>query len=277
LDVPGLNFEVTNSGRISTDGDLAIGIALGVGDDGFNRALEGEIANSGVIETEGDGAAGVVMIGNGHHLTNSGRITSDGGAFIGEPFGELRAAAVLVSGDDALVENTRTGVIKSEDASSAAVELNVVERDGLPAADMSARLENFGLIQGADVAVLGGAGRETVDNHGRIVGDVRLGDGADAFVFANGGTLAGDLFLGGGDDFVRIENGAGTSHIADFAAGAAGGDVIDLSAFFSSFGALKAHSQQQGADVVITLAHNDKVVLENVQLGVLSADDFLLV
>jgi hypothetical protein len=103
------------------------------------------------------------------------------------------------------------------------------------------------------------------------------GAGADTFVFGKGGTLAGDLFLGAGDDLVVIENGSGTSHIADFAAGASGGDLVDVSAFFSSFVALQAHSQQQGNDTVITLDHNDKLVLENVQLGALNANDFLLV
>ena len=63
-----------------------------------------------------------------------------------------------MSGDDALVENARSGVIRSQDANSAAVELNVLERDGLPAADMSSRLENSGLVEAAAVAVLGGAG-----------------------------------------------------------------------------------------------------------------------
>ena len=107
---------------------------------------------------------------------------------------------------------------------------------------MSSQLENFGLIRGAGTAVLGGAGQETVINYGRIVGDVVLGDGADTFVFGKGGTLAGDLFLGGGDDLVVIENGSGRTDIADFAAGASGGDVIDVSAFFLSFGELMTHA-----------------------------------
>src|SRR5262245_65848650 len=178
------------------------------------------------------------MIGDGHYLTNSGQITTHGGAFdfTGDTFEVvLRAAGVVVSGDDALVENTRSGVIKSADAASAAVELNVIERDGLPASAMSSTLENFGLIKGAATAVLGGAGQETVINHGRIVGDVDLGDGADTFVFGQGGTVSGDLFLGGGDDVVRIENGSGTSHIADLAAGNSNGDAIDGSPFFSKF------------------------------------------
>ena len=273
----GLDTQIVNTGHVAAEGNLALGITLGVTRIGFVPSADGEIVNRGVIETEGDGAAGVVMIGDGHHLINSGGITTDGGAFDSEIIGLFRAAGVVVSGDDALVENTRSGVIKSEDAHSAAVELNVVERDGLPVADMSSRLDNFGLIKGAGVAILGGAGEEAVINHGRIMGDVVLSDGADTFVFGKGGTVAGDIFLGGGDDLARIENGSGTSHIADFAAGAASGDAIDLSAFFSSFGGVMAHSRQRGNDVVITLDHNDQLVLENVHLNTLNAHDFLFV
>jgi hypothetical protein len=141
-------------------------------------------------------------------------------------FAEFHAAGVLVSGDDVVVQNTSTGVIQSKDAASAAVELNVLERIGLPATGMSSLLENFGLIKGAGLAVLGGAGQETVLNHGRIVGGVNLGDGADTFVFGAGGVLSGNLALGSGDDLVIIENGAGNTRIADFAAGAASGDGL---------------------------------------------------
>ena len=161
-----------------------MGIAIGLDGFGFAAAGDDEIANRGIIETQGDGAAGVIMVGDGHHLTNSGRITTAGGAFDSADVGAVfRAAGVVVSGDEAVVENTRSGVIESKNADSAAVELNVLERDGLPAADMASRLENFGLIKGADVAVLGDAGKEIVINHGRIVGDVELGGGADTFVF----------------------------------------------------------------------------------------------
>ena len=124
----GLDFEIVNAGRITTDGDLAIGVALGVGRFGLANAADGHIENRGVIETVGDGAAGVLMIGDNHHLTNSGQITTDGGEVDG-PLGLFRAAGVVVSGDDALVENARKGVIESENADLAAVELNIVERD----------------------------------------------------------------------------------------------------------------------------------------------------
>jgi hypothetical protein len=271
----GLAGHILNAGRVATEGDLSIGVTLGATKIGFVPAADGTIVNRGVIETDGDGAAGVLMNGDGHHLVNSGKITTDGGAADSPVMGLLHAAGVLVSGDDVLVENTSTGVIRSADAASAAVELNVIEQEGLPAADLSARLENSGLIKAASVAILGGAGEESVVNHGLIVGDVLLGDGADSFVFGKGGKLIGDLVLGGGDDLVLVENVAGKAEVADFAAGALGGDVIDVSAFFSSFGDLKAHSSQGGADVVIALDFNDQLVLANTEVSALSDADFL--
>jgi hypothetical protein len=273
----GLDLEIVNIGGISTDGDLSIGIFFGVTPFEYIPAFDGTITNRGTIKTEGDGAAGVLMVGDGHHLTNDGRISTDGGVFDRGPLGLLGAAGVVVSGDDALVRNTRSGVIRSEHAASAAIELNVQEFSGVPAASLSAQLENYGLIWGADVAILGGAAEETVINNGRIVGDVALGDGADTFVFGGGGNVSGDVFLGGGDDQVVIENGAGRVQIADFAAGDGAGDVIDVSDFLASFGDLQAHSHQRGDDVVITLDHNDTLILNNVLLGTLNPDDFLFV
>jgi hypothetical protein len=281
-DGTGLDFEIFNSGRIVTDGDLAVGVLLGAGrlQFGFGPATNGQIENRGVIETVGDGSAGVVMIGDGHHLTNSGRIATDGSAFdggtVGLPVGELSAAGVLVSGDGALVENTRKGVIESLNAASAAVELNVMERPGA-AADMSSTLANSGRIEG-EVAVLGGAGQETVINHGRVVGNVELSGGDDMFVFGKNGVLTGDLFLGEGADLVVVENGSGTMEIADFVAGDASGDAIDVSAFFSDFGELQDAMQQDGSgDAVIALDSNDTLVLADVQLNALNAGDFIFV
>ena len=78
-----------------------------------------------------------------------------------------------------------------------------------------------------------------------------------------------------GDDLAVVEDGSGTTQVVDFAAGAASGDRIDVSAFFSSFNQLRAHTAQVGDGVVITLDHNDKLVLADVQLSVLTVDDFL--
>jgi hypothetical protein len=267
----GEDISIVNGGHINTVGTLAIGIALGLPVVPPGTATNSSIANTGAIVTDGDGAAGALMFGNGNHLTNSGSIVTNGAASDEDGVGSLTAAGVLVSGDDAFVQNTRTGSIESKNASSAAIELNVVNQSGMAATNTSSILENFGLIKAPAVAILGGAGQETVINHGHIVGDVVLGDGADTFVFGKGGTLAGDLLVGSGDDLVRLEHGFGTGRVADFAAG----DVIDVSAFFSSFSALSAHSAQHGNDVVINFDHNDQLTLTGVHLSALSASDFL--
>lgn len=279
--IVGTDLEIDNIGHVTTDGNLGFGLSLGLttvsqlgGFFGFIPAESSVIRNSGVVETHGDGAAGAVLCGTDNQLINSGRIIANGGEFDGEPFGPFRAAGVVVTGDDALVQNGRSGVILSKNADSAAVELNVIERDGLSNADTACRLENSGLIKGADGAVLCGAGEETVVNHGRIVGDVVLGDGADTFVSGKGGSIAGDLFLGGGDDIVFIENGSGTTRIADFGAGDASGDVVDVSAFFSNFADLRSHSSQHGNDTVISLDRNDCLVLQNTEVTALSGGDF---
>jgi hypothetical protein len=253
-------------------------VALGLTIPGVVRtAIASSIVNAGVIETKGDGAAGVAMIGDGHHLTNSGAITTDGDAFEDETAGLLHAAGVLVSGNGIVVENTETGIIRSENADSAAVELNVLKRSGLANGGTSSQVENSGLIEGPKVAILGGDGQETVVNHGHIVGDVILGDGADTFVFGSDGSLDGKLFLGGGKDLVVVENGAGTAEIADFAAGTSNKDVIDVSAFYSSFGQLASNIHQVGKDTVVTLDADDQLILAHTLTSALSANDFLFV
>jgi hypothetical protein len=65
--------------------------------------------------------------------------------------------------------------------------------------------------------------------------------------------------------------------IADFAAGAASGDVIDVSAFFSDFAELTSASSQQGDSVIIALDGNDRLILENIQLSTLNTGDFWFV
>ena len=85
------------------------------------------------------------------------------------------------------------------------------------------------------------------------------------------------IYSGGGDDHVFIENGSGTTRIAGFVAGESTDDDIDVSAFFSSFDEVQDASSQSGNDVVIALDHNDTLVLAGMQLGALSAGDFIFV
>ena len=86
---PGLDLEIVNAGRIATEATSPSELRSAWPGLDLSHAADGEIVNRGVIETEGDGAAGVVMIGDGHHLTNSGRITTDGGDFDGDALGHI--------------------------------------------------------------------------------------------------------------------------------------------------------------------------------------------
>jgi hypothetical protein len=258
----GTDLNVVNSGQISVDGTSSFGLALGLAlPNPFEvkvSAADGQVSNSGSITTLGDGAAAIVLIGNGHELTNSGKVTADGGTGDSDLLGSVRASGVLVSGDGVSIENERTGTITSNHTGSAAIELNVIAREGVDNAQLSSLVENWGLIEGLDVAISGGDGQESIINHGSIVGDVVLGAGADTFVFGKGGDLSGHLFLGEGNDLVSIEKGSGTSRIDDFTTGF---DVINVSAFYSNFDDLVAHSRQNGGDTIINLAQNDQLVL----------------
>jgi hypothetical protein len=274
---------IVNAGHIVVDNQgmpngemMGIGVGLGAG---HAVSRDGTIENRGLIEARGDGAAGVKMtgfpdggrVGDIYHLTNTGRITTDGATL----FDFQSAAGVVVSADDAVIDNTRSGIIESKNATTAAVELNVHVFG--PIAGLSSLLENEGTLKGVGIAVLGAEGEETVINRGRIIGDVDLGDGNDTFIFGKRGSLQGDLFLRGGDDLVCVDKGAGIARVADFVAGDTSGDAIDLSAFFASFSEIEARISQNGSDVVINLGHGNRLVLEQVQMSQLNANDFLFV
>jgi hypothetical protein len=164
---------------------------------------------------------------------------------------------VLVSGNGVSIENERIGMIRAI-VLTRGNQLNVIARDGANNAQLSSLVENWGLIKGLDVAISGGDGHESIINHGSIVGDIVLGAGADTFVFGKGGDLSGHLFLGEGNDLVYIETGSGTSRIDDFTTTF---DDINVSAFYSNFDDLVAHSEQNSSDTIINLDHSDQLVL----------------
>jgi hypothetical protein len=180
---------------------------------------------------------------------------------------------VSVFGQDVLVQNSRTGSIETHDPDSHAVLLNPT----IFFADPQSRLENDGLIKAVQTAVLGDAGDETVVNRGRIVGDIELGSGDDTYVAANGGELRGVIFSGEGDDTFVFHDGSGRTRVGDFEAGIGTTDTLDVSAFgFDTFADVLTASSQVGSDVIISLDRNDQVVLNDLSLGALHVDDFLL-
>ncbi|MCZ0733021.1 calcium-binding protein [Phreatobacter sp. AB_2022a] len=106
-------------------------------------------------------------------------------------------------------------------------------------------------------------------------GDDRIyGDGAANVISGGGGN---DLLSGGGgsDTFVFDPN-FGQDTIADFIAGAASPDIIQFkSSIFADFAAVMAAATQNGSDVLISTGGGDTLLLKNVGLSNLHADDFI--
>ena len=168
--VGSFDLNMDNAGHIAMAGTHAIGISVG---SPRQFSFEGRITNSGTIDTAGDGAAGVSLIGGGNHFVNSGEITTNGGSL-----GSESAAGVVVRGFQNVVENTKTGVIRSENPESPALDLSLAA----VFIDETSRTENHGLIEAPSIAIKGGLGRETIINDGHIVGDIVLGENFDEIV-----------------------------------------------------------------------------------------------
>jgi hypothetical protein len=240
----GDGMEIVNSGHIEVDAVASWGLFAA----NFGPLGSTQVSNSGRIEAHGDFAVGIEV--QDATVVNSGHVAASGGA----------TAAVIDTG--ATFENTRFGVVLSEDAASVAVLM------------VGGQLENSGLIRGS-VAVLGTFGSDTAINHGRIEGDVAMGGGSDTFVFGARGSVKGSIELGDGPDRAIVENGAGVARIADFSPGHTAPDFVDVSAFYSGFSDLLVRAAQVGDDVVIKLDRDDKLVLENVRLEDLESSNFV--
>jgi hypothetical protein len=94
-------------------------------------------------------------------------------------------------------------------------------------------------------------------------------------VAGKGGSLAGNLILGDGDDLIVFEKGGGKLSVTDFHSGAGSDDQIDVSGLgIHSLAELMSHTTQSGADTVLKFGGKDQIVLHDVSIGSLSADDF---
>lgn len=88
-----------------------------------------------------------------------------------------------------------------------------------------------------------------------------------------------DLLTGGvGNDRFVFGVGSGVDRILDFTAGSGTDDVIELRGFgINDMIELRARATQVGNDVLIDLGNGDAVILENVVVADLAADDFWFV
>jgi Ca2+-binding RTX toxin-like protein len=182
-------------GRTGSVFGLETGVAFNA--DRFTLINHGKIAGE-------FGAAGT---GDNAFVSNTGIIT---GAHSG----------IFLTGEDATVINGRSGFIQGEHGWSVELKgddsgmLNrgeVFQADGnwagvflnSSAGDVQ-WLTNKGLIQG-DIAIFANFGDDVVTNKGDIIGEVRLGDGADVFV-NDGGWVKGGINGGRGDDTYIVDS-----------------------------------------------------------------------
>jgi len=116
--------------------------------------------------------------------------------------------------------------------------------------------------QGSDW-IHGGQGNDTIYG----------GKGGDT---VNGGVGNDMLFGNLGDDLFVFARGFGHDTIGDFSVTNGNSDVINFGAgTFTSYADVQSHMVQQGGDVIIALNSADTIVVQHVDVSMLTADHFL--
>jgi hypothetical protein len=289
---------VINTGTIQVDGVSGAGVSAW---------SDLDLTNSGSIVAQ-RGAEGV-QTRVGAVINNSGQITTGGGALptIGiaiEPgVGDVditnsgtitagQAIAVLQSstgGGTAVVHLHNTGTVNGSVADASQVfntghivgDVYTTVEDGTEIYDgrggtLSGTLFVYGYGSGGAKVHLGDDGEKvsgisagmSLAIHGGAGNDTIIGGGSNDWIDGSRGndTLTG---VAGHDTFV-MDQGVGNDVITNLDTA---GDIIDVSAFFSSFAAVQAAAIQQGANTVIQLG-SGSLTLDNVSVGALQARDF---
>jgi hypothetical protein len=251
-DAPLTNVTAANFGTIHLAGDEGYGMAL--------LADHSTLKNYGTIQLDGVFDFGMALGGVGNCGENKGSILGTG---------ELDRG-VLLEGEDTSFVNY--GSISVTGDGSVGVRFSGENEPFSNAGTFT----NYGRVEGAGWAVRGSASNDSVVNRGLLAGTVDLGDGDDRYVAGHGGSLSGELILGDGNDLIVCERGCGQLTIGDFLVGSGSDDLLDLSAFgFHSLDDILAHALQDGSNVLLNLSGHDQVVLEDVSLASLAADDFV--
>jgi hypothetical protein len=305
IDTYGDSNKLLNYGTIITDDGQAAGMAAvgnnnllvnygtidavgaGLVVDGFDYTESGNtLINYGTIKIHGDGAPGFLSLVSGTVMENFGSIHGDGffsfGMYLAnsDSYGENRGTilmtgeidrGVVVEGEGQVFVNY--GTIQTTGDGSIGARFS---GDNPPDTD-GGTITNYGKIISVAWAVHGALADDHFVNQGTLIGLADMGAGDDSYTAGKGGSLSGALTLGDGDDLIIFEKGGGSLTVTDFVAGTGTDDVIDVSAFgLGSFAQVMSHASQSGSDVILKLGPKDQIVLQNVTLGQLAADDFAL-
>ena len=254
-----------NYGTVLLDGEFSNIV------DGVDAALPGSIAeNYGKIYATADRAYGLNVFFGNNLLRNYGTIRIKGSDSVG----------IHLDGGNSRGENY--GSVRVLDRTSRGVELGRLPQHTGNIG--GAKFFNYGTIQTVGTAILGSEFDDLVTNRGLLVGDVsldpklRLGlTGDDTYVAGAKGRLDGVLTLGDGDDLIVFEKNGGSLTVTDFMPGAGTDDMIDLRPLgYANFSEVMSHASQVDNNVVLDFKKNGRIVLQNVGLDQLHADDFWL-
>lgn len=288
------NYSIVNERRGVIDagrGNQGAGISLQTGEvDG--DVVTASLTNNGRVQGRGNGEGN--LEGDGIRVFNSvgeTTLTSDinnSGQILGSDDGIDIRAGITLAGN---INNQRRSTILGQETG--------IEIDGA----IAGAINNNGTIAGGVNAIDASQATAgvTVNNSGRLIGDVVLSSANDVFN-SNGrvdgavlglagddvlqgdrgnntlvGGLGNDTLTGGSgrDTFVFDPADVGADVITDFQNGI---DQLDVSAF--SFGTTELESvisnaQQIGGDVLLTFAHENTALLAGVQAQVLDTSDFI--
>ena len=274
----GANSTIANFGHINATG---IGIVVDAIDGSETGNL---VANYGTIHTTGDGSHAIWLFAEDNIVRNYGSIRADGKNSFGismeaggnhaENYGTILvtgeiARGVLLLGEGASFDNY--GLVKATGDGSIGARFS---NENLPGTD-GGTIANYGTINGVGRSISGVDSNDHVINHGSLIGDVSLGAGEDSYVTGKGGSLSGTLILGDGGDLIIFEKGGGKLIVSDFHAGAGSDDVIDVSGLgIHSLTELLGHATQSGSDTILKFGSKDQIILHDVSVGSLAAEDF---
>lgn len=119
-----------------------------------------------------------------------------------------------------------------------------------------------------DDILYGDAGNDTLLG-GQGIDNLFGGDNTDRL---DGGIGNDDLTGGAGRDTFVFSTGTGVDHVKDFTNNV---DYLDFRGVAANFADIQAHMSQVGADVVIAYG-SDQFVIENTNIGLMDAGDFLV-
>lgn len=127
---------------------------------------------------------------------------------------------------------------------------------------------------GSGLDILKGAGGHDLLDGG-LHADELWGGAGDDRVDGGADDSAGDWLHGGGDsDRFVLHPGGGNDIVADFADG---NDVLDFAAYeFADKDSLLALADEVGSDVVFSLAGGQEILIENLDLALLGAEDIII-